>query len=83
MSYQKRKNEVWAKAQTIRGKNSNLYRQDKFGNEMYYHSYGKYTSMGWVIDHSKPKSKGGTDHLNNLQALNTYTNQEKSNKYPY
>lgn len=30
-------------------------------------SHGKHNTKGaWHIEHSKPKSKGGTDHLNNL-----------------
>ncbi len=37
--------------------------------------------MGWEIDHLKPQSKGGTDHLNNLQPLKTSDNRKKSNKY--
>jgi 5-methylcytosine-specific restriction endonuclease McrA len=81
MSYQIRKDEVWNKGSKIRGKNPELYRKDNLGNEMYYPSYGKNSEKGWVIDHSKPLSKGGTDHLNNLQPLNTKANLKKSNKY--
>ncbi len=80
MSYQRKKDDVWEKGQKIRGKNPNLYRKDKLGNMMYKHSYGKNTPMGWEIDHSKPKSKGGSDHLNNLQPLNTSANRKKGNK---
>jgi hypothetical protein len=80
MTYQKKKNLVWEKGKKVRGKDPNLYRKDKKGNEMYYHSYGKNTPMGWEIDHSKPQSKGGTDHLNNLQPLNTSLNRKKGNK---
>lgn len=81
MSYQGKKDAVWQKGKPIRNKDASLYRKDKFGNTMYYPSYGKNTDMGWVIDHSKPQSKGGTDHLNNLQPLNTKTNRQKSDKY--
>ena len=80
MSYQKKKNDVWNKGKTIRGKNPDSYRKDKLGNEMYYPSYGKNSPMGWEIDHSKSQSKGGTDHLNNLQPMNTEANKQKSNK---
>ena len=80
MSYSNRKDEVWDKAQKIRGKDQDLYRKDKFGNTLFYHSYGKNTPMGWEIDHSRPKDKGGTDHLNNLQAMQTSANRQKSNK---
>ena len=81
MSYQDKKDEVWNKGKKIRGKDPKLYRKDKFGNIMYYPSYGKDTLMGWEIDHSKPQSKGGTDHLNNLQPLQTKANQKKGDKY--
>ncbi len=37
--------------------------------------------MGWQIDHSKPRAKGGTDHLNNLNPLKTADNRKKSDKY--
>ena len=77
MSYQDRKDEVWEKGAKIRGKDPNLYRKDKFGNEMYYPSYGKYTEMGWNIDHSKSQDDGGTDHLNNLQPMNSKANSSK------
>ena len=44
---------------------------------MYWYSYGEHTEMGWEIDHIIPKAKGGTDHINNLQALNTKVNRQK------
>ncbi|PLX08214.1 MAG: HNH endonuclease [Marinilabiliales bacterium] len=80
MAYQNKKDDVWNKGKKIRSKNPDLYRKDKLGNELYYHSYGKNSSMGWEIDHSRPQSKGGTDHLNNLQPLNTKANRQKGNK---
>jgi hypothetical protein len=81
MSYRNRKDEVWVKGAIVRGRDPRLYRKDIYGNLMYYHSYGKNTAMGWVIDHSKPVSKGGTDHLNNLQPMNYHANLVKSNNY--
>lgn len=81
MSYQKRKEEVWGKGKKIRSKDPNLYRKDDLGNEIYYPSYGKNSDKGWEIDHSKPVSKGGTDHLNNLRPLKTSANRKKSDKY--
>ena len=80
MSYQQKKDYVWEKGQTIRGKDPDLYRKDRLGNIIYKPSYGKYSPMGWEIDHSKPQSKGGTHHLNNLQPLNTKANRQKGNK---
>lgn len=81
MSYNKRKDELWQKAKKIRGKNPDLYRRDELGNTLYYHSYGKNTEMGWQIDHRKPQSKNGTNHLNNLRVLQKRANLKKSNKY--
>lgn len=73
---QDRKDDVWDKAATIRGKDPDLYRRDPYGNMMYKPSYGKDSDMGWEIDHIKPESLGGSDNLRNLQALNTRKNRE-------
>lgn len=73
--------QVWEKGTSISGKKADLYRSDIYGNQMYKHSYGKDSAMGWTVDHSKPVSKGGTDHLNNLQPMNTSANKSKGNKY--
>lgn len=81
MSYQNKKDAVWEKGKRIQGKDPDLYRKDKFGNELFYHSYGKMSEKGWEIDHSKPVSEGGTDHLNNLQPMKTIENRKKSNTY--
>ncbi len=48
-----------------------------YGNVMYRDSYGRDSPMGWVVDHIKPKARGGTDTLRNLQALNTKVNLTK------
>lgn len=81
MSYPKKKDQVWQKGKQVRGKDSNLYRRESNCNEIYCHSYGKNSAMGWEIDHSKPQSKGGTNHLNNLQPLKTSDNRREGNKY--
>lgn len=78
---EERLQQIWDKAEQIKGKNPDLYRQDKFGNEIYRHSYGLQSEKGWTVDHSKPRAKGGTDHLNNLQAMNWKANIQKSDKY--
>lgn len=78
-----RLDQIWEKGGIIRGKNADLYRKDKFGNEMYKPSYGKTSPKGWNVDHSKPQALGGTDHLNNLQPMNSRANSSKNDKYPY
>ena len=35
---------------------------------------------GWEVDHSKPRAKGGTDHLNNLWAAHITCNRQKRTK---
>jgi len=37
--------------------------------------YGLLGDGGWDIDHSRPKSRGGTDHPNNLHPLQSDTNR--------
>lgn len=76
-----RLDKIWDKGEAVKGKDPNLYRKDDMGNLIYKPSYGKNTEMGWEVDHSKPVSKGGTDHLNNLRPLQTNANREKSDKY--
>lgn len=73
------KEKVWEKAKPVRGKDKDLYRQDPYGNILYKHSYGKDSEMGWSKDHIKPKSRGGSHDIINLQALKTSVNREKSN----
>ena len=79
MSVSRKKNAVWNKAPRVRGKNPAKYRRDAYGNELYKESYGKDTPKGWQIDHKKPKSKGGSNALKNLQPLKTSFNRRLSN----
>ena len=80
---QERIDQVWDRAAGVRGKPRNSYRRDVAGNVIYKPMYGKDTPMGWEIDHKMPVSKGGSDNLRNLQALQTATNQAKGNTYPW
>ena len=43
-------------------------------------NYGKPEARGaWEVDHSKPTSRGGTDHINNLLPSCCYCNRSKGN----
>lgn len=77
-----RLDQIWDKGSAIRGKNPDLYRKDKFGNEMYKPSYGLNCEKVWNVDHSKPQALGDTDHLNNLQPMNSRANSAKGKNYP-
>ena len=47
-------------------------------------NYNRFGAKGaWEIEHSKPKSLGGTDHLNNLYAACIRCNRQKSNGTNY
>ena len=47
-------------------------------------NYGAIGTRGaWEIEHSKPRSKGGTDHLNNLYSACIKCNRQKSNGTNY
>lgn len=83
MASKKQINQAWEKAERIRGKNPDVWRKDKYGNEIRRHSYGTSGNYGWEVDHKKPKSKGGTDKPQNIQPLHWKKNREKSDKYPY
>ena len=83
MATNKQIKSAWDSANRIRGKNPNLYRKDAYGNTIYKSSYGKQSDMGWELDHKHPVSRGGTDALKNLQAVQWEENRKKGNKYPY
>ncbi len=43
-----------------------------------FEQYGRIGNVGaWEVEHSKPQSKGGTDHLNNLYASCISCNRSK------
>lgn len=68
---------AWNNAKRIKGEEPNKYRQDPYGNKIRKDSYGKNSSMGWEVDHIKPKARGGSDTTRNQQALKTSVNREK------
>lgn len=51
------------------------------GKKLSFTNYGKLGNHGaWEIDHSTPKSKGGSDYLRNLVPACTVCNRDKSAK---
>ena len=67
---------VWNKAKKIRGEDPSKVRKDPYGNRIRKDKFGKSSPQGWEIDHIMPKSKGGSDHLRNLQAMQTDKNRD-------
>ena len=72
---------VWEKASRVYGKDPDKFRRDTMGNVICYSSYGKYSPMGWHIDHIRPQAKGGSDSPRNLQVLQSLANIRKSDHY--
>jgi 5-methylcytosine-specific restriction endonuclease McrA len=72
---------IWNRAPKVRGKNPNTHRRDSAGHEIYKPSYGKTSSMGWEVDHKKPRSKGGTNSIRNLEPRHWKSNRRKGNDY--
>ena len=67
---------VWDKAKKVRGENPSKVRQDPYGNKIRKDQFGKGGKTGWEIDHITPSSKGGSDAVRNLQAMQTKKNRE-------
>lgn len=72
--------QVWEKADPIRGRDENAWRRDEEGNIIRRGSYGTVGEYGWEIDHKNPVSKGGTDNIRNLRPLHWEENREKAGK---
>ena len=67
---------VWSKAKKVRGEDPNKVRQDPYGNRIRRDRFGQDSAQGWEVDHIKPQSKDGSDHLRNLQAMQTAKNRK-------
>lgn len=75
--------QVWEKGAPIPGKDPGLYRRDLYGSEIFKPSFGKQGPKSWEVDHTKPLAKGGSENLRNLQPVQTATNREKGDTYPF
>ena len=62
---------VWKAAKRIRGEDPNTTRQDPYGNRISRDQFGGKGRQGWEIDHIRPASRGGSDSMKNLQAMQT------------
>lgn len=80
MASKKQQDQTWGNTSKVRGENPDVYRRDAKGDVIYRSSYGQQSNMGWEVDHSNPKSKGGTDNPRNLQAMQWENNRRKSDK---
>lgn len=74
---------VFETAKEHKNLNSNKYREDPSGKIINRDHYGRkfiHKKDNWEIDHIKPQSKGGSDYITNLQALNTHDNRAYGNR---
>ena len=75
---------MWLKAKIVPGYNSALYRKDCCGRFIKKSDYGNiYSKYGWEVDHIRPVARGGSDHIDNLQALQWELNRSKGDTYPW
>ena len=72
---------VFKKATPIKGENPNMWRLDDEGKVIKRTELNSTTSpYAWNIDHIIPKTRGGSDDIDNLQPLNRKDNIRFSNK---
>ena len=70
--------EIWYKGHILPTHNPKDYRRDDFGNTICFTKYGKTDlDYGWEVDHIRPVSEGGSDHIDNLRPLQWEANRNR------
>lgn len=79
--------DVWRKCKKIKGLDPDMWRKDVMGNTIRFNPTKKRNckkkanlEYSWDVDHIIPKTCGGDDWLDNLQAMNRRSNIAFSNK---
>jgi len=72
---------AWENAKKARGLNTDLYRKDPNGDIIFKPFYEKNSDKGWKVDYITPKSKGGSDDVDNLQVLKIKDSGQKGDSY--
>lgn len=75
-------NAAWDKGHHVPGYDPALVRKDLCGAFIRRTDYGGATDTGWEIDHVRPVSQGGADHIGNLQPLQWKNNRHKGDNWP-
>lgn len=83
MPNKKQVQDAWEEAKSMRGKDPDVWRKDKYGNKIRFGSYGTVGDYGWEIDHKNPKDNGGSNTDKNLQPLHWEENRKKGAKKNY